>query len=140
FRLTPRDVHPWGLDDLARRVERARSTLTAKTFYFDVTDPTAELAPAVAANRVTSRRLLLVGGQAAALLLAFVVLVAAGTRAEAAATRARLARFGARRWQIVTLAFAEAAAVGGIATLAGWAIGSGIAAVVAERAGSPGGA
>lgn len=137
FPLRPADVHPWATGELARRIQRARSTLTAQNFYFDVSDPLSELAPTVAANRVTARRLLLVGGQAAALLLAFVVLVAAGSRAEAAATRARLARFGARRWQIVTLAAAEAAAVGGIATLAGWAIGSGIAAAVAERAGSP---
>jgi hypothetical protein len=139
FPLVPADVHPWALGELASRVEQARSTLTAKTFYFDVSDPTAELAPAVSANRVTSRRLLLVGGQAAALLLAFVVLVAAGGRSEAAATRARLARFGARRWQIVLLATTEAFVIGALATLAGWGVGSGVAAVVAGHASAPAG-
>src|SRR5207248_6716449 len=105
------------------RIARTRSTMTAKSFYFSVSDPLSQLAPAVAANKVTSRRLLLVGGQAAALLLAFVVLVAVGGRTEAAATRGRLARFGARRWQIVSLAVAEAGGVGALATLVGWAVG-----------------
>jgi len=137
FPLRSRDVHPWGLDDLSRRIDRARSTLGARSIYFDVADPVAYLAPAVSANRVTSRRLLLVGGQAAALLLAFVVLVAAGGRTEAALTRARLARFGARRWQIVLLAVVEAVVVGGLATLLGWGIGSGLGALIAGNAGAP---
>jgi len=137
FPLRDRDVHPWALDGLSRRIDRARSTLTARSVYFDVADPVAYLAPAVSANRVTSRRLLLVGGQAAALLLAFVVLVAAGGRTEAALTRARLARFGARRWQIVLLAVAEAVVIGGLATLLGWSIGSGVGALVAGNAGAP---
>ena len=137
FPLSRRDVHPWALDDLSRRIDRARSTLAARTIYFDVADPVAYLEPAVSANRVTSRRLQLVGGQAAALLLAFVVLVAAGGRIEGALTRARLARFGARRWQIVVLAGAEAAIVAGLATLLGWAIGSGIGALIAGSAGAP---
>lgn len=140
FPLRPGDVHPWATGVLSRRIEQARSTLTAQTFYFDVSDPLAELAPTVSANRVTARRLLLVGGQAAALLLAFVVLVAAGARSDAAATRERLARFGARRSQVVTVAVAEAAAIGAAATLAGWAAGSAIAAVAADRAGVPVGA
>jgi hypothetical protein len=137
FPLRSRDVHPWALDALSRRIDGARSTLAARSVYFDVADPVAYLAPAVSANRVTSRRLLLVGGQAAALLLAFVVLVAAGGRTEAAQTRARLARFGARRWQIVLLAVAEAAVIGGLATLVGWAIGTGVGALVAGNAGVP---
>jgi hypothetical protein len=137
FPLGPKDVHPWSLDGLGRRIQRARATLTSQSFYFDVSDPISELAPAVAANRVTARRLLLVGGQAAALLLAFVVLVAAGGRSEAAATRARLARFGARRWQVVTLAVAEALAVGFVATLVGWAIGAAVGGLIADRAGVP---
>ncbi len=139
FPLAPRDVHPWAIGDLSRRIERARSTLTANTFYFDVSDPFPELAPVVSANRVTARRLLLVGGQAAALLLAFVVLVAAGGRSEAALTRGRLARFGARRRQIVSFAVAEALVVCAAATLVGWAIGAGIAAAIAEKAEAPAG-
>src|SRR5581483_4915896 len=135
--LRPSGVHPWSLDELSSRIGRARSTLTSKSFYFDLSDPLGSLAPAVSANHVTSRRLLLVGGQAAALLLAFVVLVAAGGRTEAAATRGRMARFGARRWQLVSLAVVEAAVLGAVATLAGWAIGAGVGAIVAGEAGSP---
>jgi hypothetical protein len=138
-RLTPDSVHPWSLNALEAAVARARSTLTARTFYFDLSDPLSALDPTVSANRVTGRRLLLVGGQAAALLLAFVVLVAAGGRAEATATRARLARFGARRWQVATLTAAEAGGVAVGATLAGWAAGAAVAAVVAELAGAPAG-
>src|SRR5204863_637678 len=137
FPLGSRDVHPWALDALSRRIDRARSTLGARSIYFDVADPVAYLAPAVSANRVTSRRLLLVGGQAAALLLAFVVLVAAGGRIEAALTRARLAGFGVLRWQIVLLAVAEAVVVGGLATVLGWGIGSGVGALIAGNAGAP---
>jgi hypothetical protein len=140
FRLAPRDVHPWAIDGLSRRIERARSALTANTFYFDVGDPLAELTPVVSANRVTARRLLLVGGQAAALLLAFVVLVAASGRTDAALTRGRLARFGARRRQIVSFALAEAAVVCVAAALLGWAAGAAIAAAIADRAGAPAGA
>src|SRR5205823_14086832 len=137
FPLRASDVHPWSISALSSRIARTRSTMTAKSFYFSVSDPLSQLAPAVAANKVTSRRLLLVGGQAAALLLAFVVLVAAGGRTEAALTRARLARFGARRWQIVLVAVAEAVVVGGLATLLGWGIGSGLGALIAGNAGAP---
>ena len=130
-------LHPWSVDALEGRIARARSTLTTGSDYFDVSDPLSQLGSTVSANRVTARRLLLVGGQAAALLLAFVVLAAASGRAEAEATRARLARYGAARWQMVLLALAEAAGLAFVATLAGWAAGTGLAALVANAAGVP---
>ena len=130
-------VHPWSLDALSAKIARARSTLTTSNDFFDLSDPISQLAPTVSANKATGRRLLLVGGQAAALLLAFVVLAAASRRAEAEATRARLARFGARRWQTVLLSTAEAAGVAFVATIAGWGVGIAIAAALADGGGAP---
>jgi hypothetical protein len=130
-------LHPWSLDDLSAKIARARSTLTTSSDYFDLSDPLSQLAPTVSANKVTARRLLLVGGQAAALLLAFVVLAAASARAEAEATRSRLARFGARRWQAALLSTAEAAALAFVATIVGWSIGIVIAAALADGGGAP---
>jgi hypothetical protein len=130
-------VHPWSLDSLSARIARARSTLTTSNDFFDLSDPLSQLAPTVSANKVTGRRLLLVGGQAAALLLAFVVLAAASTRPEAEATRSRLARFGARRWQIVLLSAAEAIGLAFVATLVGWGVGVGVAAALAGRGDAP---
>jgi hypothetical protein len=135
--LKPRDLHPWSLDDLGRRVDRARAELTAGTSFFEVSDPLADLEPAVSANRVTARRLLLLSGQAVTLLLAFVVLAAATARREAEATRARLARFGALRWQVALLSAAEATGVAVVATLVGWIVGLGAGTVIAEASGSP---
>jgi hypothetical protein len=131
--LGPHSLHPWSIDALTHRIARARSTLTTDSDYFDLSDRLSQLASTVSANKVTARRLLLVGGQAAALLLAFVVLAAASGRAEAEATRARLARYGAARWQVVLLSGAEATALALVATLVGWAIGIGLAALVARR-------
>src|SRR5919198_2925056 len=116
--LSRHSVHPWSLDALSAKIARARSTLTTSNDFFDLSDPISQLAPTVSANKATGRRLLLVGGQAAALLLAFVVLAAASRRAEAEATRARLARFGARRWQTVHLSTAEAEGAGVMVGLA----------------------
>jgi len=130
-------LHPWSIDALEGRIAQARSTLTADSDYFDLSDPLSQLGSTVSANKVTARRLLLVGGQAAALLLAFVVLAAASGRAEAEATRARLARYGAARWQVVLLAAAEAAGLALVATLAGWAAGTGLAALIANAADVP---
>jgi hypothetical protein len=134
------DVHTWTLGPLERRVASARSALEARSVYFDLADPLTELDQAASDGRVAARRFLLVGGQGVALLLAFVVLAAAGARSEADATRRRLRRFGARTWQIAVLSIAEAGGLAAAATLLGWAIGVGLAAVVAAGAGTPAGA
>jgi hypothetical protein len=135
--LRAASVHPWTIDGLGRRVDRARSELTVKSSFLDLTDPLWQLAPTVAANRATARRLLLVGGQAVALLLAFVILAAASGRREAEATRSRLARFGARRWQVGLLSALEAGGVAVFATLLGWGIGLGVTAVIVEGQDAP---
>jgi hypothetical protein len=138
--LRPRSLHPWGLDDLRRGIERARSDLTTGSFFFDLSDPVSELEPVAESGRVTAHRLLLVGGQAAALLLAFAALAAASRRRESELTGARLARFGARGWQLALLSAAEAGGLAVLATVGGWLVGSGIAAAIADGAGAPVGA
>jgi hypothetical protein len=135
--LERENVHPWTINGLARRIDRTRSALTARSGYFDLSDPLAQLAPTVSANRVTARRLLLVGGGAVAVLLAFVILVAASGRREAEATRSRLARFGARRWQIGLLSVVESGAVALVASLVGWAVGLGVTTAIAVTGKAP---
>jgi hypothetical protein len=135
--LQPGSVHPWTIDGLAGRVERTRSALTTRSAYLDLADPLSQLAPTVSANRVTARRLLLVGGEAVAVLLAFVVLVAASGRREAEATRSRLARFGAQRWQIGLLTLVESGAVALLASLVGWVVGLGVTAAIAATGEAP---
>jgi hypothetical protein len=135
--LRPQSVHPWTIDGLAARIERTRSALTTRSAFLDLSDPLSQLTPTVSANRVTARRLLLVGGEAVAVLLAFVVLVAASGRREAEAMRSRLARFGARRWQIWLLAVVESGAVALVASFVGWAVGLGITAAIAGTANTP---
>jgi len=130
-------VHAWETDSFGERVASARSSLRAVDSSFDVSAPAAEVAAAGRSGRAAGRRLLLVGGQAAALLLAFAVLAAATLRRDVAAARRRLTWFGARRAQLELLTGAEAGAMALVGVLAGWAVGIGIAALVARRAGSP---
>lgn len=89
---------------------------------------------------VAGRRLLLVGGEAAALLFAFAVLAARGMRRDVEAARRRLTWYGARRWQLRLLTWAESGfvAIGGV--VAGWLVGLVAGALAASRAGAPVGA
>ena len=133
-------IRAWETDGLGERVAQARSSLRSADSSFDVAAPVAEVAAAGRDARAAGRRLLLVGGQAVALLLAFAVLAASTLRRDVAAARRRLTWFGARRSQLETLTAAEVAVVALIGTVTGWAAGIGIAALVADRAGSPVGA
>ena len=132
--LRPGSVRPWDVEALSAAVTHARSTLEARTSLFDVTAPTQELEAARDRAELGGRRLLLVGGEAAALLLAFAVLAASALRHDADAAARRLTWFGARRWQLVALPAAEAAAVALTAVAAGWAGGALIAGLAARRA------
>jgi hypothetical protein len=138
--LKPGAIHPWEVDAFTARVTRVRSELEVHSYLFDLTGPDAELRAAAESSRVAGRRLLLIGGEAAALLLAFAVLVAASLRRDVDAAWRRLTWFGARRWQRVLLAVAESAAVVLAGTIAGWGLGTAVAALLADRAGSPPGA
>ncbi|HEY7002713.1 MAG TPA: hypothetical protein VH281_00410 [Gaiellaceae bacterium] len=138
--LEPASVHPWDIDAFEARATRAASTLRAKSLFLDLSAPTAELAAARATGQVAGRRLLLVGGQVAALLLAFAVLAAVGMRRDVDEGRQRLTWFGGRRWQVFLVTAAETVAVALGGAVLGWAIGSGLTALLADRAGSPPGA
>lgn len=138
--LRPGSVHPWTIDSFARKMTQTRSALQAKSLRFDLTAPVAELRAANEAGRVAGRRLLLIGGEAAALLLAFAVLAATGLRRDTEAQWRRLTWAGARRWQLVVGSVAETGLVALAGALAGWALGSAIGALVANRAGVPTGA
>jgi hypothetical protein len=138
--LSPQAVHPWTVDRFTSSVERTRSALEGQSLAFDISAPTDELAAANASGRVAARRLLVIGGDGAALLLAFAVLTAIGLRRDAEAEWRRLTWYGARRWQLVLVSSAEAIAMALAGAVAGWAIGTGIGAIVAERAGVSSGA
>jgi hypothetical protein len=138
--LRPGSVHPWTIDSFARRVTQTRSALQAKSLRFDLTAPIAQLRNANEDGKIAGRRLLLIGGEAAALLLAFAVLAATGLRRDAEAQWRRLTWFGARRWQLAVGSVAEIGVVAFAGALAGWAVGSAIGALVADRAGVPAGA
>jgi hypothetical protein len=135
--LEPAAVHPWGVRSLAGGLERAQSALAAASSSFAVSAPVEELLAARESSRVAGRRLLLLGGEAAVLLLAFAALAGARMRADVAASLERLTWLGARRWQLAAAVVWEAAFVAAPAAAAGWLLGAGAAAVVAERAGSP---
>ena len=134
------EVHPWTIDRFAERVQRTRSAVEAESLAFDLTAPVDELRAADATGKVAGRRLLLIGGEAAALLLAFAVLAAMGLRRDAEAEWRRLTWYGARRWQLVLVSVAEVVAVAVVGAVVGWAAGTGIGALVADRADVPGGA
>jgi hypothetical protein len=137
--LRPGSLHPWTIDSFARKVTQTRSALQFKSLRFDLTAPLAQLRAANEDGKVAGRRLLLIGGEAAALLLAFAVLAATGLRRDAEAQWRRLTWFGARRWQLVAGSVAEIGLVALVGAAVGWALGSGIGALVANRAGVPAG-
>lgn len=135
--LSPRSVHPWTVGRFASSMQRARSELEAQSLAYDISAPVDQLTAANASGRVAARRLLLIGGDGAALLLAFAVLAAIGLRRDAEAEWRRLTWYGARRWQLVFVSTTEAAAMALAGAVVGWAIGAGIGAFVAHRAGVP---
>ena len=61
----------------------------------------------------------------------------AALRRDVTDARRRLTWFGARRWQVELHTLAESSALAAAGTIAGWALGGGVAAVVATRAGLP---
>ena len=133
------EVHPWAVAPFERKVQRVAASLEAGDDEFQVDAPSDTLTAAASSSRVAARRLLLLGGEGGALLIAFTVLAAAALRRHTADARRRLMWFGARRWQVELATLAESVAVAALATIAGWALGGAVAAVIATRAGSPAG-
>ncbi|MGB2952883.1 MAG: hypothetical protein WBB74_05765, partial [Gaiellaceae bacterium] len=138
--LAAGSVHPWSVDGFAATTDRARARLASDSDLFELTAPVDELQAAQQTAQTAGRRLLLIGGEAAALLLAFALLSAASLRRDLDAAWRRFTWYGARRWQLVLLAGAEAATLALAGTVVGWGAGAGIAAIVAGRAGVPVGA
>ena len=132
-------VRAWNVDGFPEDVARARSSLQTQSIAFDLLAPVEELRDAHEASRAAGRRLLLIGGEAAALLFAFAVLAAVSMRRDVDAARRRLTWYGARRWQLWALVGAETVATAIVGTATGWAVGVGVSAIVASRAGVPAG-
>ena len=134
------DVHPWAINAFTSKVQRLTAEIESSSDEFEVVAPTGALGEAAGSSRVAARRLLLLGGDGGALLIAFTILAAAALRRDVTDARRRLTWFGARRWQVELHTLAESCALAVAGTVVGWALGGGIAAFVASRAGSPAGA
>jgi hypothetical protein len=133
------DIRPWELDGFLDGVTRARATLRAASPVLDVAAPTDHLGEARTEGSVAGHRLLLIGGQAAALLLAFALLTAASMRRETDLAWSRLTWRGARRWQLLLMSGTEAGMAALAGAVVGWAAGTALTALLAERASSPAG-
>jgi hypothetical protein len=138
--LDPSRIHPWEVDRFLSSVTSARATLKSQSLFLDLVAPSDQLGAARSTGEVAGRRLLLIGGQAAALLLAFALLAAASLRRDVDAAWQRLTWHGARRWQLLLMTGVEAGFAALVGGVVGWALGSGLTALVAERASSPVGA
>jgi len=130
-------VRSWSADDLANRIDQARTAFQTGSFGFELTAPTDELRAAAGDAHVAGRRLLLLGGAAVALLLAFAVLVGARQRRDADALRARMQAVGVRRWQSTLVILVESLTAALAGTILGWVAGSTAAAAIAGRTGEP---
>ena len=127
-------VHDWDVPGLLRRESAASQELERAGGAFGLGAPDTALEEAHSSAQVAARRLLLVGGAAAALLVGFVLLAAGGLRRDSRAEFARLARHGARAWQVRLQAAVEAAWVTGLGVAAGAAIAAGAIAYAAREA------
>ncbi len=136
--VAPRSIHDWELAKLNARLDTAQSTLVRKSDIFTVVAPTDTIASIRATSRVASERLLILGGDAAVLLLGFAVLASTRLRRDHQDLRRRLTWSGARRSQILLVALTEVAIVTLVASVAGWAAGTGAGAALAHQLGSPG--
>ena len=99
----------WQIGGLVGEGEQARAALSAGSIGYSVQARSRSCAPPSAPPTVAGRRLLLVGGEAAALLFAFAVLAARSMRRDLEAARRRLTWYGARRWHLRLLTWAESA-------------------------------
>jgi hypothetical protein len=130
----------WEVDELAAGVAQARSELQSVSTNFDVIAPVEELREAQATSEAAGRRLGILGGEAAALLFAFALLAAMTLRTDLAASRRRLAWYGARGWQLALLTVGESAVLALVGTVLGLGVAAVAGAFTAQRAGAPVGA
>jgi hypothetical protein len=138
--VAPHAIHDWQLASLGARLDRAQSKLEQRSDIFTIVAPTGTIASIRATSRVAAERLLILGGDAAVLLLGFAVLASTRLRRDQQDVRRRLVWSGARRSQIFLVTATEVLGVTAVATIAGWAAGTGAGALLAGHLGSPGGA
>jgi hypothetical protein len=137
--VAPRAIHDWELARLDTRLDRAQAQLERSSDIFSIAAPTDTISSTRATSRVAGERLLILGGDAAVLLLGFAILASTRLRRDHADVRRRLTWSGARRSQILLVAATEVVGITVVATLAGWAIGTGAGALLASHLGSPAG-
>jgi hypothetical protein len=137
--VAPRAIHDWDLASLGTRLDRAQSKLEERSDIFTVVAPTGTIASIRATSHVAAERLLIIGGDAAVLLLGFAVLASTRLRRDHRDVRRRLLWSGATRTQILLVALTEVVGITVVASLVGWAAGTGAGALLADHLGSPGG-
>ena len=137
--VAPRSIHDWELASLGARLDRAQSKLEQKSDIFTIVAPTGTIASIRATSRVAAERLLILGGDAAVLLLGFAVLASTRLRRDYRDVRRRLTWSGASPGQILLVAATEVLVLTIVASLVGWAVGTGTGALLAHHLGSPGG-
>jgi hypothetical protein len=137
--VAPRSIHDWDLASLGGRIDAAQSQLERRSDIFTISAPLDTIDAVRATSRVAGERLLILGGDAAVLLLGFAVLASTRLRRDHEAVRRRLTWFGARRGQVLVVAAAEIGGITLVASIVGWALGSGAGALLARHLGAPGG-
>jgi len=137
--VAPRSVHDWELASLNTRLDRAQSSLEQRSDIFTIAAPTDTIQAIRATSRIAGDRLLILGGDAAVLLLGFAILASTRLRRDHRDVRQRLIWSGARRSQILLVAATEVVGITLVASIVGWAAGTGAGALLAHHLGSPGG-
>lgn len=136
--VAPRSIHDWELATLGARLDHAQTQLEQRSDVFAIAAPTGTISSIRATSRVAGERLLILGGDAAVLLLGFALLASTRLRRDHAELRRRLTWAGASTRQILLVAATEVVGVTVVATVAGWAVGTGGGALLARHLGSPG--
>ncbi len=132
-------LHSWDVAALETRLLRAQANLLAANLQYDVSAPFTALGAARAQARAAPRRLLLAGGGALVALVLFVILAAAGLRADQRDELARLGVAGARSGQGVAFVIGEAAWLAAVALLVGALVALAVAFVLSGATGEPAG-
>lgn len=130
-------LQSWQLASIEEQMQRTQVNLQQSGSGFAFSGPFNTLDAARAQADAAPTRLLAAGGGAVAALSVFLVLAAYGLRHERAGDVARLLAAGARSSQCAVFAVAESAALSSVALVAGAALGTAVAALLAAHAGLP---
>ncbi len=138
--VTSGALHSWDVGALETRLLHAQANLLAANLQYDLSAPFTALDSARAQARAAPRRLLLAGGGALVALVLFVILAAAGLRADQRDELRRLGVAGARTGQCVAFVVAEAVWLAAVALLAGALAALVVAFALTSATGEPAGA